>query len=190
MSKVYTKSGDKGETGLVGGTRVSKSDLRIDLYGEVDELNSFLGMALSFLEKEVLDSQGKVLSQIQHKLFDLGSNLACEIEKRSQFQLPQIKEEDIELLESSIDLMDGELEALKNFVLPGGHKAASTFHVCRTVCRKVERKIIAFNMESGEELPENSQRYLNRLSDYFFVISRFVNLKANVEEVLWVPASP
>lgn len=183
-SAVYTRTGDKGTTGLVGGTRIKKSDSRIHLYGEVDELNSYIGLGISFLEKSFDKS---LLQQIQSSLFDLGSNLACEKEKRSQFKLPQIKASSIEKLESDIDQMDSQLLPLKHFILPGGSSAAAAFHVCRTVCRRIERQMVDFEEQNPGEVPENALQYMNRLSDYFFILSRYLNSSNQIEETQWIP---
>ena len=181
---VYTRTGDNGTTGLVGGTRITKSDSRIHLYGEVDELNSYIGLGLSQLDKSFNKT---FLLQIQSILFDLGSNLACEQDKRAQFKLPQIKSSSIEKMENDIDQMDSSLAPLKNFILPGGDPAAAAFHVCRTVCRRIERQMVDFDESVPGEVPENALRFINRLSDYFFILSRYINFTKNVEETLWVP---
>ncbi len=188
-SKVYTKSGDKGQTSLVGGQRVDKSDLRIDLYGDVDELNSHVGVVTSLLQD---NSQYKLevdhLVRIQSMLFDLGSNLACESQQRADFKLPQIKSSAIDELEDQMDRMDEICPTLKSFVLPGGAPAAAALHICRTVCRRVERKLISFKKENGEaEAPVLGAEFLNRLSDYFFVLSRYINTVEKKTEVIWVP---
>ncbi len=183
-AEVYTKTGDAGTTGLVGGTRIKKSDPRIELYGQVDELNSFIGVAISQLEKNFdIDS----LLKIQSALFDLGSNLACEKEKRIQFKLPQIKESAIERLELDIDQMDSKLNPLKNFILPGGDSAAAAFHVCRTVCRRIERQMVDFENHNQGEIPDNALKYINRLSDYFFILSRYINFNKGIQEIQWIP---
>lgn len=181
---VYTRSGDKGTTSLVGGTRISKSDSRIDLYGEVDELNSHIGVAVAFFPEGL---KRDFLQRIQSVLFDLGSNLACEPEKRAVYKLPLITAEFILEMEKEIDLMDSELEALKHFVLPGGHKAAAYFHVCRTVTRRIERKMIDFNSHHPDDLSQESLILVNRLSDYFFELSRYINFKESIVEVKWIP---
>ncbi len=188
-SKVYTKSGDKGQTSLVGGQRVDKSDLRIDLYGDVDELNSYIGVVTAELvENQKYELQLNHLIEIQALLFDLGSNLACEVGQRTEFKLPQISTSSITRLETEMDKMDSECPSLKTFVLPGGSRPAAALHVCRTVCRRVERKLMAFAKDFGrEELPENSAEFINRLSDYFFVLSRYLNVSEKIKEVLWIP---
>lgn len=185
MSKVYTRTGDSGTTALIGGSRIKKSDPRIHLYGEVDELNSHIGLGISFLDSSY---DKTLLHEIQSALFDLGSNLACEKEKRSQFKLPQLKESLITKLEKVIDQMDSRLEPLKTFVLPGGTKEASAFHVCRTVCRRVERQMVDFETQHPGEIPESALIFINRLSDYFFMLSRELNSLKKVEEIKWLPA--
>jgi len=182
---VYTKTGDKGTTGLVGGTRIKKSDPRIHLYGEVDELNSSIGAAAAFLD-EAFDKS--FLQSIQSALFDIGSNLACEKENREQFKLPKTTEEQIRGIETEIDKMDSSLPTLTHFVLPGGHKAAALFHMSRTICRRVERQMVDFEDQHPGEVPENASIYINRLSDYFFILSRFINLKNSIAEKEWIPA--
>ena len=184
MAKIYTKTGDEGLTGLVSGNRISKSDDRIDLYGDIDELNSFIGLAQHYLtDKKAKD----LLLKVQSALFDLGSNLACEEENRANYKLPQVHIDLVTSLEKQMDEMDKELPKLKNFVLPGGSLTAGHLHVARTVCRRVERKLVHFKLKSGESLPENSLIFLNRLSDYFFMLSRYVNFKENVNEIEWKP---
>lgn len=176
--KIYTKTGDSGETGLVSGTRVSKSNQRIDLYGEVDELNSLIG----FLNSEV---SIQLHLKIQSELFNLGSLLACEFEKRKEYNLPIVSSEIIKELEASIDEMNKDLPKLKNFILPGGAEGASRAHLCRVVTRRVERKLVGFGNFFEGEVPENSIVFLNRLSDYFFVLARHWNSKNKVDDILW-----
>lgn len=185
-SSVYTKGGDKGETSLVSGARVPKSDIQINLYGEVDTLNSHIGYFLSLLKKDGLEDDRitSLSSKIQHNLFNLGSLLACEAENWEKFKLPTVAEDIVELMEAQIDAFDSELPTLKNFVLPGGSPAGSYSHVVRTSCRQVERLLINFQRE-GNEIPHLSIEFLNRLSDYFFVMGRFVSNKLGFEEVLW-----
>lgn len=187
-SRIYTKTGDKGETALVSGTRISKGSERIDLYGELDELNSRLGVAAALLEREIqLQRTSEFLHSIQSSIFDLGSQLACEAEKREGFQLPNISSEFITDLEEEIDRLDHELTPLKNFILPGGSEASAHLHLARTQARKVERKFIHFLENSKEASPENAGIFLNRLSDYFFVLARYVDKLAGVSERLWKP---
>ena len=187
-SKVYTKTGDQGETGLVSGNRTLKSDARIELYGELDELNSRIGVSCSELSSEISFQQiVNFLHHVQSAIFDLGSNLACEVENREKYKLPQISNEFIEDIELEIDKLDSELPTLKNFILPGGSKIASTIHLCRTNARSVERKLVHYFDVTKEELPENSLIFLNRLSDYLFVLARYVNKVKGVEEITWKP---
>ncbi len=187
-SKIYTKTGDKGETGLVSGNRTLKSDLRIDLYGELDELNSRIGFSCSLMTSEIEFQQTVTfLHHIQSAIFDLGSNLACEVENRSKFKLPQISLEFIVDLELEIDKLDATLAVLKNFILPGGTIISSSLHLCRTNSRSVERKLVHYFQETNEALPDNSMAFLNRLSDYLFVLSRYVNKIKGVEEIAWKP---
>lgn len=187
-SKIYTKTGDKGETSLVSGNRISKSNLRIDLYGELDELNSRVGLCASQLETDLEFQQiVNFLHVLQSAIFDLGSNLACEDENRLKYKLPQLTDEFITDLEQEIDRLDSELLPLKTFILPGGSIVSANLHLCRTNARKVERKLVFFNQTEGEPLPGNSIIFLNRLSDYFFVLARYVNKTKGVEEIPWKP---
>lgn len=180
MAKIYTKTGDSGQTMLVSGTKVSKADQRIDLYGEVDELNSLIG----YMDVE---THKALHASIQSHLFNLGSLLACEVEKRKEFKLPQVNKTIIEELEEAIDSMTEELPKLKNFILPGGTEGSARAHLCRVVTRRVERKLVSFDKANPGEAPENSIVFINRLSDYFFVLARYWNLKKGVEDVLWKP---
>jgi cob(I)alamin adenosyltransferase len=179
--KVYTRTGDKGTTGLIGGTRVPKYSLRIESYGTVDELNSYIGL---LRDKAISDEFKSELIFIQDRLFTLGSLLAEDAEK-SRMKLPQVNQSDIDALEESIDRMDAELPPMKSFVLPGGHETVSFCHIGRCVCRRAER----LTTELGEEVELNSLilAYLNRLSDYLFVYSRWLSMKLNAEEIPWVP---
>lgn len=189
-SKIYTRTGDQGSTGLVSGARISKGHERIDLYGDLDELNSRLGVVTSMLENDVQYSAIlTLLHKIQSAIFDLGSNLACEAENRSKFKLPQVSEEAVSELEIEIDRLDNHLEPLKNFILPGGTITASHIHLCRTSARSIERKLVRFGESSNEELPKNGVVYLNRLSDFFFVLARYVNKMQNGSEKLWQPGN-
>jgi len=179
---MYTKTGDKGTTGLIGGTRVKKNDLRLDAYGTIDELNSYLGVVRSMQTNELIDG---VLEKIQNKLFVIGAHLATDNSAAMiKRQLP-VFEADVLLLESEMDSMNRELPELRNFILPGGCQAASFCHVARTVCRRAERIIV----ELAEKVEIESQLiiYINRLSDYLFVLSRKVSADQNSAEILWVP---
>lgn len=185
-SQIYTFTGDNGSTGLVSGTRVSKSDDRIFLYGEVDELNSRIGLVVSFMRKEKdFVREINFLEDIQASLFDLGSNLAIESSKRSEWKLPAISPERVKQLEAEIDWMDAGLDPLKNFILPGGTIVASSIHLCRTCARAIERQMVGFANSTGEELPENGLKFVNRLSDYFFVLARSVNKHVGQPETIW-----
>ncbi|MCE3007432.1 MAG: cob(I)yrinic acid a,c-diamide adenosyltransferase [Bacteroidetes bacterium] len=179
--KIYTRKGDTGHTGLLGGTRVPKWHLRIESYGTVDELNSWLGLLGSLPEGQPQLAQ---LRRIQDRLFTLGSHLAADPEK-NQFALPQIQEADIAELEAGIDLMEADLPALKNFVLPGGSAANAQAHIARCVCRRAERMTAALHAESPVE--PVILKYLNRLSDWLFVFARWLSLQAQSEEVVWKP---
>ena len=181
--KVYTRRGDSGETDLFGGRRVGKDDARVCAYGEVDELNAVLGAARAELQDADLVEW---LSTIQLSLFDLGSELANpEIEKRaaSGKPLPRVVEAEVDELEGWIDRLDGELEPLKSFVLPGGARAAALLHLGRTVCRRAERQVIALSRD--QPVAALLIRYLNRLSDLLFTMARAVNRRAGVAETLW-----
>ncbi len=185
-SKIYTKTGDEGKTSLVSGNRTYKSDLRIDLYGELDELNSRMGYSYALLPDEFSKIKN-FLQILQSALFDLGSNMACEFENREKYNLPQLTEELITQIEKEIDEMDQELEPLKNFILPGGSLASASLHLVRTGSRNVERKLVHYEHVTKEILPPLSIIFLNRLSDYFFVLARYVNKKMQGPEILWKP---
>lgn len=185
--KIYTKTGDKGETALYGGTRVSKASARVEAYGNIDELNAFIGIAKSHID----DSDClKQLAEIQYDLFTLGSEAATPIDKvylaNGKSRLPvTIKEEDISKLEVWMDKMDESLEPLQFFILPGGGKAATFLHAARTICRRAERGMVFLN-ETEEVRPELI-KYLNRLSDYLFVMARYVSMLDNEQEEYWNP---
>jgi len=180
--KIYTKTGDKGETSLFSGTRLPKYDVRIEAYGTCDELNSFLGMLRDTADFPA-DKLPLVLA-IQDRIFTLGSHLAND-GARSGVKLPSIKEDDITLLEHEMDSMDMELEPMRNFVLPGGHALVSAAHVCRTVCRRAERRVV--ELAAAQPVDEMHIRYLNRLSDYLFVLSRWLTVKTLSTESPWIP---
>ncbi|WP_210463814.1 cob(I)yrinic acid a,c-diamide adenosyltransferase [Rufibacter roseolus] len=180
--KIYTKTGDKGETSLIGGTRVKKSHLRIEAYGTVDELNSFLGVVR---DQEVNGERQQIFSEIQDRLFTIGSTLATDPVKEGKVQTPDLHLTDIQFLEEQMDLLDEQLPPLRNFILPGGHQAVSFCHVARTVCRRAERLVIALQEES--HVDDLVVQYLNRLSDFLFVLSRAMALELGVEEITWKP---
>lgn len=195
INRVYTRRGDTGMTSLVGGERVYKSDLRIDCYGSVDELNAFVGSALVELDRvretyPALDELKSILKRVQHELFNLGSILATPTENIHEKQ-PRVTERDIARLENEIDRMNADLSELRSFVLPGGSALNTTLHLCRTICRRAERLCVALSLReqathSSTELM-TSITYLNRLSDAFFVWSRWVNHVQAIEETLWNP---
>ncbi len=182
-SKLYTKRGDDGTTSLVSGNRVHKSDLRIDLYGDLDELNSLIGFCISSLREE-LEVQEDFLKSIQRDLFIMGSNMACEEKERSKYKLPVLEEDSITRIEKNIDRLDSELPKLTSFILPGGNETAARLHLCRTYTRKLERKLANFD-KTMELAPKYYIKFLNRLSDYFFVASRYVNFLDNINETKW-----
>jgi cob(I)alamin adenosyltransferase len=189
-SKIYTRTGDKGKTSLVGGCRVSKSDPRLTAYGTIDELNSFIGMLSAEIARE-LKSQSDVtvlqkeLQDIQVGLFDVGSRLACEDPKLLE-TLPNVPAGAIEHFEMQMDSFSENLTPLKNFILPGGTVAASIAHVARAVCRRAERDCVALS-ETGQLVEPDVIRYVNRLSDYLFVLARYLCSRAGALETLWAP---
>ena len=181
--KIYTKTGDLGTTSLIGGTKVPKSHIRIDTYGTVDELNSWIGVVSDYTPDEQIKA---VLKEIQDRLFTVGSSLACDPDKEPLMKIPDLKESDIEFLEQQIDQMNTQLPAMKFFVLPGGHLAISQSHVARCVCRRAERCCV--NMQEQDIFVEPLViKYLNRLSDYLFVLSRYLGHQMGVAEIPWKP---
>ncbi|MCW3078923.1 cob(I)yrinic acid a,c-diamide adenosyltransferase [Segetibacter sp.] len=179
--KIYTKTGDKGKTSLIGGTKVPKSNIRIDSYGTVDELNSFIGLVNDHLQDNRLKS---LLKEIQDRLFTIGSSLACDPEKEPLMKIPDLKEADVLMLEEEIDTMNEVLPVMKNFIIPGGHVAVSTAHIARCVCRRAERLCVQI-MEAGSFIDPLVIKYLNRLSDFLFVLARYIGHMLNVEEIAW-----
>ncbi|WP_299825080.1 cob(I)yrinic acid a,c-diamide adenosyltransferase [uncultured Pontibacter sp.] len=179
--KIYTKTGDKGTTALIGGTRVSKADLRIDAYGTVDELNSYIGLVR---DQEVNNSRLDVLKEIQDRLFTIGALLATDPGK-SKMKTPDLHEEDITLLEQEIDAYTAEVPPLRAFILPGGHQSVSFCHVARCVCRRAER--LAISLQQVSEVDDLVIKYLNRLSDYLFALCRKMTQELGAEEVTWKP---
>jgi cob(I)alamin adenosyltransferase len=176
--RIYTKTGDAGETALFGGRRVPKDDLRVESYGTVDELNAFIGVLRDHLHQPDVR---QTLFDIQNRLFSLGAYLASDPDKPI---LPlDLLEDDVLVLENAMDHMDAELPELRNFILPGGHPAVSAAHVCRTVCRRAERLVVGLHHEQA--LDPLALQYLNRLSDYFFVLARFLAQAFDTEEVVW-----
>lgn len=181
--KIYTKTGDKGKTSLIGGTKVYKSDLRIEAYGTVDELNSYVGLCLDHLNS---DNINNVLAEIQDRLFTIGSALACDPDKETKLKIPDLHETDVELLEKEIDRMNEVLPLMKSFILPGGNIAVSTLHIARCVCRRSERCCVRMQKKEMEVEPLII-KYLNRLSDYLFVLARFAAHELKIEEIPWKP---
>lgn len=179
--KVYTKTGDKGQTSLIGGTRLPKHHIRIEAYGTVDELNSWIGL----LRDQSIDERSiKTLLEIQDRLFTIGSLLAADPEK-NKMKLPEIKEEDIVFLEKEIDAMEETLPEMKHFVLPGGNTMVSYCHLARCVCRRGERAVL--RLAENERVDELIYKYLNRLSDYLFVLSRKLSQDLKADETPWIP---
>ena len=179
--KIYTKKGDSGTTSLIGGTRVPKHHLRIESYGTVDELNSYIGL---IRDQEIGQKEIRVLLEVQDRLFTIGSHLASEPGK-AKMVLPELFEEDITFLEDEIDRMDDELEEMRSFVLPGGNTAVSYTHIARCVCRRAER--VAVHLSEESEVDEKITTYLNRLSDYLFTLSRKLTKDLGATEIAWVP---
>ena len=181
--KIYTKAGDQGKTSLIGGTRVPKSHIRIESYGTVDELNSFIGL----LNDLVVDAKINAdLKEIQDRLFTVGSSLACDPEKESALRIPDLKEEDILRLENAMDTMNEVLAPMKSFIIPGGHQAISTAHIARCVCRRAERWCV--NMQEEDLFVETLViKYLNRLSDYLFTLARYIGHLNGVADLPWKP---
>jgi len=189
LNRIYTRRGDSGDTSLVGGQRVGKDSLRIECYGVVDELNSYVGLACVSIEETVqvvedLSVLLAILHRVQHELFNLGSILATLPEDVHPKQA-RVTDAEIAQLEREIDSMNRALEPLRSFVLPGGSRLNAELHVCRTVCRRAERLAVALSRQ--ESTPEEAVRYLNRLSDAFFVWSRWASHKIGAPEVLWQP---
>jgi len=179
--KIYTKTGDKGETSLIGGTRVPKFHLRIETYGTVDELNSYIGLVIDNVSNEHIKN---ILYDIQNNLFIIGSNLAAD-PQHSKMKFPELLQSDVELLEYEIDVMNETLPELKNFILPGGHTTASFCQIARSVCRRAER--LTTHLKSESEVNEIVIVYLNRLSDYLFVLARKIAHDIGAPEIPWKP---
>lgn len=185
--KIYTKTGDNGTTSLIGGTKVPKSHLRIEAYGTVDELNSYIGLCRDLLPDE---TGNKMLLEVQDRLFTIGSSLACDPVKEPKMKIPDLKETDIELLEKEMDRMDEVVPPMKSFILPGGHPLLSHLHIARCICRRAERCCVRLDIadEPHGEIQAAEEiiiKYLNRLSDYLFVLSRFTGFKLDIPEIPW-----
>lgn len=179
--KIYTKTGDKGQTSLIGGTRLPKYHIRIEAYGTVDELNSHVGLLRDVIEDT---NTNELLVSIQDRLFTIGSNLAADPE-RNKMELPSLFEEDILALEKAIDSMDSIVPEMKSFVLPGGHIHVSYCHIARCVCRRAERAVL--KLAENEKVDEIHFKYLNRLSDYLFMLSRWLTFQYKATEIPWKP---
>lgn len=186
LNRIYTRTGDAGETALGTGERLSKAHIRIAAYGTVDETNATIGVArLHLSELPKLDA---MLARIQNELFDLGADLCVpDRGEKLEFEPLRILPKQYERIETEIDELNTELSPLRSFVLPAGHAAAAQLHVCRTVCRRAERLVVELAAIKGEHVSEGAIAYINRLSDFFFVASRWVNFKAGSGDVLWVP---
>jgi len=178
--KLYTKTGDKGQTGLIGGSRVPKNDIRIEAYGTVDELNSYIGLLTTYT---IPDEDRMFLRKIQMNLFTIGSYLATDTTKISLQEASILKNDSIEQIETEIDRIDARLPALESFILPGGSKTGAICHVCRTVTRRAERRI--FDVAGLYSVDNQILVYFNRLSDYFFALSRYFTLENEGEEIYW-----
>lgn len=178
--KIYTKTGDAGETGLFGGARVSKASQRVTAYGEVDELNSTLGWARVVVAHDELE---ELLHRIQNTLFEVGAELASTPSRVDKGGLPEIDQGHVETLERAIDRYEDDLTPLTTFILPGGSETAARFHVARTVCRRAERAVVALNAD--DEVRGEISRYLNRLSDLLFVLARHANHREGVADIPW-----
>lgn len=181
--KIYTKTGDKGTTSLIGGTKVSKSHERIEAYGTLDELNANIGLCRDLIEDV---SVRELMKEIQDRLFTIGSSMAVDPSKETKIKIPDLKEEDVALLESEMDRMDESLTPLQHFILPGGHPTVSHIHMARCVCRRAERLAVTL-LQGSDEHEWLIIKYLNRLSDYLFVLSRFMAAKLGADEVIWKP---
>ena len=180
-TKIYTKTGDAGKTSLIGGTKVFKNNPRIETYGTVDELNSYIGLVADFTN----DKHSKnILKEIQDRLFTIGSELACDPEKLTKVPIPDLHESDVELLEKEIDKMQAELPVMKHFILPGGLPAVSFTHIARCVCRRAERYSVNLKEKDGK-VDELIIKYLNRLSDYLFILARYTGMLNNAPEIIW-----
>ena len=177
--KIYTRKGDSGQTSLIDGDMVNKHNLSVDAYGTIDELNSFLGLLKDYIKDDKIKD---ILNNIQIKLFSIGSILASGKNKNISEKV-KIEKKDVEYIELEIDRLNKDLPELKNFVIPGGHKTSSYSHVCRSICRRAERKISELNNKSSVD--SNILAYVNRLSDFFFVLSRFLKHSDNVSESHW-----
>ncbi|MGB8312901.1 MAG: cob(I)yrinic acid a,c-diamide adenosyltransferase [Aestuariivirga sp.] len=184
---MYTRTGDKGDTALGSGTRVSKAHLRIQAYGTVDETNAMLGLVRLHTTTEILSKLDTMLARIQNELFDLGADLCVpDAGEKLSYEPLRILPKQVDRLEAEVDDLNQDLTPLRSFVLPGGHAAAAHLHLARTVCRRAERLIVELKSQDGEHVSESALTYINRLSDFLFVASRWVNAKTS-GDILWVP---
>lgn len=181
-SLIYTRTGDKGHTSLVGGVRVPKAHIRLEAYGTIDELNAHLGMLIALMQDE---ENKKLLQYIQHKLFSVGSYLATDQTRTTLHIESRVSHDTVRMLEEAIDKLDASLPKLTEFVLPGGAFEASVCHVCRTICRRAERRILALEAEEGCLIEEGVKQFVNRLSDYLFILSRKLNQLTQYDEIYW-----
>ena len=187
LNKIYTKTGDDGTTGLSDGSRVKKYDLRPSAYGDVDELNSFIGLSINSINKEgKYNFLVEILKKIQNDLFDLGADLSTPIEENPKFEPLRIKDSQVSNLENMIDKFNNKLEPLNSFILPGGSELSCWLHVARTVARRAERSIS--KLSDNNQINKQSLMYINRLSDFLFVVSRITN-DNGVRDILWVPGN-
>lgn len=181
--KIYTKTGDGGKTSLIGGTKVLKSHLRIESYGAIDELNSYIGLVNDLLSRKDLSI---LLREIQDRLFTIGSSLACDPDKESALKIPDLHVADIERLENEIDRMNESLPEMRSFILPGGHVTISHIHIARCICRRAERCCV--NLQSQDSFVDPLVlQYINRLSDYLFVLARYAGYLLHVQDIPWKP---
>ena len=187
LNRIYTRTGDKGDTALGSGTRVSKAHLRIQAYGTVDETNAVLGIVRLHTSTETFSKLDAMLARIQNELFDLGADLCVpDTGEKLSYEPLRILPQQVERLESEIDDLNQDLAPLRSFVLPGGHVAAAHLHLARTICRRAERLIVELKSQQGEHVSEGALTYINRLSDFLFVASRWANAKTS-GDILWVP---
>ena len=187
LDKIYTRGGDGGETSLATGARRRKDDIRVEAFGMIDETNAAIGVARLSIEARDADLDA-MLARIQNELFDLGADLCVpDTGKDLGYEPLRILPKQYERIEAEIDELNGELSPLRSFVLPGGHPAAAYLHISRTICRRAERLIVELASHQGEHVSEGAVAYVNRLSDFFFVASRWANAKSGAGDVLWVP---
>ncbi len=188
LNKIYTKTGDDGTTALGNGERIAKSSKRVSAYGSVDELNSFIGLARSFIESDKLKELDKILATIQNDLFDLGADL-CIPDKDKNADSLKIVKSYVKNLEKEIDKLNSQLEPLRSFILPGGTKVSAYVHIARTIARRCEREMIELRQIEEAEISKEAVQYINRLSDFLFVAARYVNLKSDFDDILWIPGN-